>query len=248
MRVSFRWKRPAPLDLLTPAMQWGRFQTWIAALLKRPELLRHRAWAWEIYEKVRRQIKATEPLGGPSDAKGRFAWHVLHSHRSTPARYLEVGACEGVSTAFVHAILGGEVQITVVDPFAENVEITDAIMRQAFDAFSANMEAIGAKEKVRVLKGSSIDHLPRLIEAGEQFDIIYIDGSHATLDVVLDASLCWRLLTPGGLMIFDDYWYRRPDLGNGFRPKLAIDGFVGAMAHEVAVLDVARQVFLQKKL
>lgn len=47
-------------------------------------------------------------------------------------------------------------------------------------------------------------------------------------------------------MIFDDYWYRRSDLGPGFRPKLAIDGFVGAMGHEITVLDVGRQVFLQK--
>ncbi len=98
-----------------------------------------------------------------------------------------------------------------------------------------------------MLKGRSIDHLPKLIDAGEQFDIIYIDGSHEILDVLVDASLCWKLLTRGGLMIFDDYWYRRPDLGPAFRPKLGVDGFVGAMAHEIVVRDVAAQVFLQKK-
>jgi len=48
-------------------------------------------------------------------------------------------------------------------------------------------------------------------------------------------------------MIFDDYWYRRPDLGRSVRPKLAVDGFVGAMSHQIKVLDVAAQVFLQKK-
>lgn len=48
-------------------------------------------------------------------------------------------------------------------------------------------------------------------------------------------------------MIFDDYWYRRVDLGRSFRPKLAVDAFVGAIAHEIAVLDVAGQVFLRKK-
>jgi hypothetical protein len=31
------------------------------------------------------------------------------------------------------------------------------------------------------------------------------------------------------------------------RPKLAIDAFVGAMAHEIEVLDVAIQVFLRRK-
>ncbi len=120
-------------------------------------------------------------------------------------------------------------------------------MRAAFGTFTANIDAVGATGKVRVLKGRSMDHLTRLIDAGENFDIIYIDGSHASLDVALDAALSWRLLAAGGLMIFDDYWYRRPDLGPGFRPRLAIDGFVGAMGHEIAVLDVARQVFLRKK-
>jgi predicted O-methyltransferase YrrM len=120
-------------------------------------------------------------------------------------------------------------------------------MRRAQETFSANMKAMHAEDKVRVLKGRSVDHLPSLIDSGEQFDIIYIDGSHATLDVLLDAALCWRLLTKGGLLIFDDYWYRRPDLGPGYRPKLAVDAFVGAMSHEIGVLDVARQVFIRKK-
>jgi predicted O-methyltransferase YrrM len=170
---------------------------------------------------------------------GRFAHHILQTSCRKPARYLEVGAFEGRSLAFVHAILGGEVRTTVVEPFAPYAEIDDATMRDAFLTFSANVEAVGAKETTRVLKGRSIDHLPKLIDAGEQFDIIYIDGSHATLDVMVDAALCWRLLASGGLMIFDDYWYRRPDLGWAFRPKLAVDGFVGAMSQGITVLDVA---------
>jgi hypothetical protein len=247
MAISLRWKRPAPLDVLAPAMQWGRFRTWISSVLRRPQLLRNRTQAWQIYEPLYKQIQTSTPLGRPSDAMARFADHILHACRSSPVRYLEIGACEGHSAAFVYAILKGEVLITVVDPWSESVEIDCTTMRGAFGMFSANMEAIGATDKVRVLKGRSIDHLPRLVDAGEHFDIIFIDGSHATLDVTLDAVLCWRLLRPGGLMIFDDYWYRRPDLGPGFRPKLAIDGFIGAMGHEITVLDVARQVFVQKK-
>lgn len=247
MAISLRWKRPAPLDLLSPAMQWGRFRTWIFAVLRRPELMRKRTQAWQIHEALHKQLKTSMPLGRPNDGMARFVDHILHACCSRPVRYLEIGACEGHSVAFVHAILKGEVLITVVDPWTENLEIDSATMRGAFAKFSANVEAIGATNRVRVLKGRSMDHLPRLIDAGELFDIIYIDGSHATLDVALDVALCWRLLRTGGLMIFDDYWYRRLDLGPGFRPKLAIDGFVGAMGHEITVLDVARQVFLRKK-
>jgi Methyltransferase domain len=247
MPISLRWKRPAPLDVLAPAMQWGRFCTWINAVLKRPELLRNRERAWKIYAEVHNTLKTPAPIGRPSDWLARFADHILQAQCPRPVRYLEIGACQGHSTAFVYGILNGDVQITMVDPFVAFSEIDDAVMHRAQEVFLANMQAMRAQDKVRVLKGRSVDHLPNLIDSGEQFDIIYIDGSHATLDVLLDAALCWRLLPSGGLLIFDDYWYRRPDLGIGYRPKLAIDAFVGAMSHEIAVLDVARQVFLRKR-
>ena len=247
MRMRLSWKRPASLDVLAPAMQWGRFRTWTKAVLKRPELLRNRERAWKIYAKVHDTLKTNGAIGRPNDALARFVDHIQRARCQNPPRYLEIGACHGHSTALVYAILNSDVPITVVDPFMEFAEIDDDVMRRAQETFSSNMKAMQAEHSVRVLKGRSLDQLPSLIETGEQFDIIYIDGSHATLDVLLDVTLCWRLLPRGGLLIFDDYWYRRPDLGAGYRPKLAIDAFVGAMSHEIAILDVGRQVFLRKK-
>lgn len=37
------------------------------------------------------------------------------------------------------------------------------------------------------------------------FDFYYVDGSHVAPDVMADAVLGWRLLKPGGIMVFDDY-------------------------------------------
>lgn len=239
-------RRPAPLDVLTPRMQLGRFRTWINAVLKRRALRRARARAWEIYAPLSARLTLTSP-DRPSDKLGRFAHHVVHSGLPKPVRYLEIGAFEGNSAAYVHALLEGNVRITVIDPFDDWVELAGVKMSQALERFKANIEAVGATAAVRVLRGRSLDHLPKLIDAGEQFDIIYIDGSHAIPDVLVDATLGWQLLARRGLMIFDDYWYRRPDLGRVFRPKLAIDGFVGAMAHEIEVVDVAYQVFIRKK-
>ncbi len=113
MAVNLRWKRPEMLDLLSPTMQRGRFRTWISAVLRRPGLLRKRAQAWQIYEALHRQLKTSTPLGLPNDGLARFVDHILHACRSRPVRYLEIGACEGHSTAFVHTILKGEVLITV---------------------------------------------------------------------------------------------------------------------------------------
>jgi predicted O-methyltransferase YrrM len=246
LRAWFERRRPAPLDVLAPAMQWGRFKTWINALLLRPALLRSRRRAWEIYEPLRKRLDITWEML-PSDRTGRFAGHILDADLPRPARYLEIGSYEGDSIAFVDALLGGQMRATAIDPFMDYSELGGRDMSDVYAKFVANVAAIGATDRVRVLRGRSIDHLPKLIDAGERFDLIFIDGSHANLDVMIDAALAWQVLARGGLMIFDDYWYRRPDLGPAFRPKLAIDAFVGAMSHEIDVLDVAGQVFIRRK-
>jgi predicted O-methyltransferase YrrM len=239
-------RRPAPLDVLTPRMQLGRFRTWVNAVLKRPALRRARAQAWKIYEPLSARLTLTWP-DRPSDKLGRFAHHIVNCGLPRPIRYLEIGAFEGNSAAFVYTLLDGKVRITSIDPFEDSVELAGVKMTTTLERFKANMAAVGATDAVRILRGRSIDQLPKLIDQGEQFDIIYVDGSHTIPDVMLDATLGWQLLVRGGLMIFDDYWYRRPELGRGFRPKLAVDAFVGAMTHEIEVVDVAYQVFLRKK-
>ena len=208
--------------------------------------MRARRQAWAVYEPVGRRLKASWSLR-PGDRIGRFAHHILAAGLPTPARYLEIGSFEGASIAFVHALLNGQVRVTAIDPFEDYSELADRRMSDIHATFVANIAAIGATDLVRVLKGRSIDHLPKLIDAGERFDLIFIDGSHANLDVLVDAALAWQLLARGGLMIFDDYWYRRTDLGRSFRPRLAVDAFVGAMSHEIEVLDVAGQVFIRRK-
>src|SRR5262249_34661334 len=46
--------------------------------------------------------------------------------------------------------------------------------------------------------------LPRLLESGEQFDLIYVDGSHIFEDVFVDAYFGSRLLSENGVIAFDD--------------------------------------------
>jgi len=54
------------------------------------------------------------------------------------------------------------------------------------------------------------------------FDLIIIDGSHKPTDVIVDATLSYKMLALGGFMVFDDYEYI-DDLNRS--PKLAIDSF-----------------------
>jgi predicted O-methyltransferase YrrM len=87
----------------------------------------------------------------------------------------------------------------------------------------------------------------------ESFDIVYIDGSHATADVLEDAVLSYRLLKPGGVLIFDDY-RGAGALGQGPLtrdktsdfPKAAIDRFVQCFEDSLRVMHNSYQLILKK--
>lgn len=69
-----------------------------------------------------------------------------------------------------------------------------------------------ASQRVELVthKGCSDEHLARLIAGGfrQRFDLVYIDGSHYSHDVLSDAVLSFPLLKVGGHMLFDDYLWR----------------------------------------
>ncbi|MGH7791972.1 MAG: class I SAM-dependent methyltransferase, partial [Thermodesulfobacteriota bacterium] len=111
-------------------------------------------------------------------------------------RFLEIGSFEGRSTIwFLENILTHPTSsITCVDNFS----------RQGGEPrFDHNIKVSGFSNKVTKIKGRSEDVLRTLNE--NTFDIIYIDGNHYALNVLMDTVLSWLLLKPGGIIIFDDY-------------------------------------------
>ncbi len=82
------------------------------------------------------------------------------------------------------------------------------------------------------------------------FDLIYIDGSHSTNDVMADVVLSWGLLKVGGMLIMDDYrWHT--DWPIGLRPGFAINSFISAYSREIEIVRRKpndNQIFLRKKV
>jgi len=58
----------------------------------------------------------------------------------------------------------------------------------------------------------------------EEFDLIYVDGSHLAHDALTDYVLCWFKLKVGGIMVMDDY-NRRWHMGRPHSHE-AIDAFL----------------------
>ena len=231
---------------LWPVMPYARARTALGAVIRAHALRRERKEAWAIWSSVAPKLDLAMPPQ-PTNRMARFVRHVRKAELPRPTRYLEIGTFEGATLALVFTLLNRELRITVIDPWLSYPELADAKMAGAEQRFVRNIAAIGADPMVRIFKGRSIEHLPRLIDAGETFDFILVDGSHEALDVLVDAALAWRLLALGGLLVFDDYLY---DVRHGdevFRPKPAIDAFVRMQSEELDLLDVAGQVILRRK-
>jgi predicted O-methyltransferase YrrM len=82
--------------------------------------------------------------------------------------------------------------------------------------------------------------------ASDSFDIIYIDGSHVASDVFEDAVRSWPLLKNDGLLIFDDYLWKK-ELPVESRPQVAIDAFIAAYRDYMEVVNRRYQVMIRKR-
>ena len=157
-------------------------------------------------------------------------------HLGPVPRILEIGCYQGRATCWMlEHMLAPEGTITVIDPFCDSdvtpwtsdrVEGHEAYNQDRLDLFRANAEEVQRPGQTLDLRvGRSYRMLADLISEGQQYDFIYVDGNHSAGPVLADAVMCFGMLRPGGIMLFDDYlWDHDPDWLQ--RPKMSIDAFV----------------------
>jgi predicted O-methyltransferase YrrM len=155
-------------------------------------------------------------------------------------RYLEVGVYEGRSLLWV-------LENVLTDPTSR---LTGLDLEMPV-ALRSNIEMSGQAGKITTIEGPSQTELRKLPVSS--FDIIYIDGSHVSADVLADAVQCFELLKDGGLMIFDDYawvggWVTRKGelLPDQLRPRMAIDAFIASYHYELKVVRSGYQMIVRK--
>lgn len=181
---------------------------------------------------------------------GKYAaWQpILVDLEGRTVEVLEIGSFEGLSACFLLWRLP-EAQLTCIDTFAGSAEnaaysVSVTGLEQRFDRNVALFDAA----RVEKLVGESCRVLPELVAHGRRFDLVYVDGSHHALDVLVDASLAWRMLAPGGVIIFDDYKWAKLGTDPLLRPGTAIDAFLSVVEQHGEVLFRQRQVAVRKGL
>jgi predicted O-methyltransferase YrrM len=117
-----------------------------------------------------------------------------------PRRTLEIGLCFGSSCLLftaTHREMGHQAgrQHLAVDPFQQEAWDDSGLLA---------IERAGLSDYLDFRPQFSSIILPRLLESGEQFGLIYVDGSHLFEDVFIDAYYTSRLLSEGGVVAFDD--------------------------------------------
>lgn len=163
--------------------------------------------------------------------------------------FLEIGSYEGKATCWLldKVLTHPSSRITCIDTFEGgyehkqlNVDFTNTL-----EVFKNNISY--KKDQVKILQGTSYQHLLELQKSNEKYDFIYVDGSHEAKHVLQDAVLSFELLKSGGIMIFDDYLWGDFIANPSMTPKIAIDCFIRSYEKDLSVIHSQYQVAIVKK-
>lgn len=160
---------------------------------------------------------------------------------------LEIGSWEGLSGHFILHELDNAT-LTCVDTWegADEHKSGEAATPDALgkieECFDENMSKF--KNRLIKYKGTSFAFFNEH-PAEDAYDLIYVDGSHYGDDVVIDAIKCFEMLKTGGILIFDDYFWRHypRDRDN---PAAAINMFLRFKHGSYRIVRMYYQLIIEK--
>lgn len=215
-----------------------------------------------------RQLQKSEQIKQEIVAKGltiSHDWFTRHipafvqvfekQQLKPPMRILEIGSFEGLSTVGLSLLAPGSL-IAAVDTWEGSPENLDphSTYYSKFSAveaaFDENTSSIKGLKKYRM---DSLGFFNEVLRSRpptkELFDFVYIDGSHHANDVLLDGLLAFEILSPGGILVFDDYlWSPQPKPEDVRHPADGINTFLRFLRKEdFQLLMVGYQVAILKK-
>jgi GR25 family glycosyltransferase involved in LPS biosynthesis/predicted O-methyltransferase YrrM len=161
-----------------------------------------------------------------------------------PVKVLEIGTHEGRSAIWMLenlCLLPGST-FTSVDPYCTD-DTTSPVNTKTYKLFSHNINLSTQIEKFNQYIDYSYNIMPKLIEEKKVYDIIYLDGSHLTEDVLQDAIYSHQMIQSNGIILFDDAGF---DNNCTTAIKPAIKQFLAKYPTEYRVILKEWQWMIQK--
>jgi hypothetical protein len=88
--------------------------------------------------------------------------------------------------------------------------------------------------------------LSNFLQESLTFDVIYVNSSYYSKDILLDSLIAFKLLKNNGIMIFNNYLWEKTD-DKVYTPKPSIDIILNIYKHEIDVLYLGYQVMIKKR-
>lgn len=174
---------------------------------------------------VASQVNASNPAGWNfySNALRREVAYTFElavdelSQKFNKINYLEIGSAQGLSMSLIGSLLrqrGVLGRLVSADPYFDQgylegkhgvwgKDVHVKMDKSAKERAKALYREVGLD--VELMETVSTDALRLLIQGGEQFHLIYIDGSHEGLDPIVDFGLSRALLHSEGVIMLDDH-------------------------------------------
>jgi predicted O-methyltransferase YrrM len=173
-------------------------------------------------------------------------WNAIIA-KHQPRRVLEIGSFEGRSATHlvqeVRKYHNDPIELVCVDSWEGGVEHAGIDFNSVEGRFDRNMQKlVDSTFDLSIWKKKGLSHVALaelIMENAAPFDLVYIDGSHMASDVLLDATMAFKLLKVGGILIFDDYEYGTPELMDKphEHPHIAIEAFIEVNANKLAFVQ-----------
>lgn len=152
---------------------------------------------------------------------------------------LEIGVYEGYCTRWMCENIPN-CKIEVIDTFLGSME--NNVQQDLLTAFKEN--TFNYRNCININHGESYEHVRKF--GKNNFDFIYVDGSHKAKDVLIDAIQSFYCLKKNGIMAFDDYEWS-PYNDENLHPKKGINIFLDLFKDEIQLIHKEYQVIIIKK-
>jgi len=176
-------------------------------------------------------------------------FHFLNKHQfPAQTNLLEIGSFEGRSSLFFLNYFKNKLSInniclTCVDTWeGSNESLHEKINFSLVEKnFNKNIEAFN--QNIKKHKCTSFEFFKS--KNLQQYDLIFIDGSHEFKDVLADAESSFKHIKKNGFIIFDDFnWFHYKD--EKLNPAHAINIFLNDKINEFEIIYVGMILIIRK--